>query len=73
VFVTGVRNKTHDKRVRAHKHVDCEKNGKIFVDAFCKELMFLWMAFQNIILLIFEDERDTIYTAVKCCQKFYVI
>jgi hypothetical protein len=45
VFVTGIRNKAHEKVWGAYKRVRDEKNIKIFRYGFCKELVVLWRGF----------------------------
>jgi hypothetical protein len=45
VFVTGIRNKAHEKLWGAYKRVGDEKNRKIFRHGFCKELVVVWIGF----------------------------
>jgi hypothetical protein len=45
VLVTGIRNKAYEERVGTYKRVESKrkKKQKTFRNAFCKELVTVWM------------------------------
>jgi len=47
VFVTGIRNKAYEERVGTYKRVQGKREKKLkkktFGNAFCKELVTVWM------------------------------